>query len=447
MRGVYSVSQLTAFISGLFDAEPVFQRISVEGEISNCRYTGPGHIYFSLKDDGAQLPCVMFRGKRAAGLRFQMKDGDRVVVTGAVGVYQKSGRYQMYADRIELQGAGELYARYLALKARLQSEGLFDPAHRKPIPPHVKVLGVVTSATGAAVQDIRRNALARNPWVQIYLYPAIVQGKEAAPSIIRGIQILDAVGCDCIIVGRGGGSIEDLWAFNEESVARAIYDCATPVISAAGHETDHTIADEVADLRVATPTEAAVRAVEDIRETFRTMDGYRDRLTGSMTEKIAEARQHLSHAEKSMRYLSPASQIREKRQRTADLETRMQYALRQKLDLAERRMSDCESRMTAGLRESAERSEEHWAELKKQLPVLMQHIFERDAHRFEVLVSRIDGLSPLKKLSQGYAYVSNAEGGNIRSVHQTEPGDRLSIEVTDGRIFADVLRTEERKRG
>lgn len=447
MRSVYSVSRLTAFISGLFDAEPALQRVSVEGEVSNCKYTSPGHIYFSLKDDGAQLPCVMFRGKRAAGLRFRMKDGDRVVVTGAVGVYQKSGRYQMYADRVELQGAGELYARYLALKAKLEKEGLFDQSHKKPIPPHVKVLGVVTSATGAAVQDIRRNALARNPYVQIYLYPAVVQGNEAAPSIVRGIQILDAIGCDCIIIGRGGGSIEDLWAFNEESVARAVYACETPVISAAGHETDHTIADEVADLRVATPTEAAVRAVEDIRETFRTIDGYQDRLTGDMKEKLTVARQHLDHAEKSMRYLSPGRQLREKQQRMADLENRFHYAMRQQLDLAERQMTNYERRMTAGAQAAETRAEERQSNLRKRLPQLMQHIFERDAHRFEILASRIDGLSPVKKLAQGYAYVSNADGRNIRSVHQTAQGERLSIEVSDGRIQADVVSTEERKAG
>ena len=262
MKTVYSVGQVNRYVKNMFIQDYVLRKVYVKGEVSNCKYHTSGHIYFSLKDETGVLSCVMFAGQRR-GLAFRMKDGDRVVVGGTVDVYERDGRYQMYAKEITLEGAGALYERFLALKAELEEMGMFAPEYKQPIPRFIRRLGVVTAPTGAAVQDIRNISLRRNPYLQIILYPALVQGDGAADSIVKGIRMLDEAGVDTIIVGRGGGSIEDLWAFNEESVARAIFACRTPVISAVGHETDVTIADYVADLRAPTPSAAAELAVFD----------------------------------------------------------------------------------------------------------------------------------------------------------------------------------------
>ncbi|MEE8836274.1 MAG: exodeoxyribonuclease VII large subunit [Eubacteriales bacterium] len=441
-RHIYRVSQVNAFIRSLFLQEPALRRISVEGEVSNCKYHHSGHIYFSLKDEDSQIACVMFYQKRMAGLKFRMKDGDRVVVTGPVEVYQKNGSYQLYADRIEPVGAGVLYERYLALKQKLEQEGLFAQEHKKPIPEHVRYLGIVTSPTGAAVQDIRRNALKRNPYVQLYLYPAQVQGDRAAASIARGIAVLDQIGCDCIIVGRGGGSMEDLWAFNEEPVVRAIYGCETPVISAAGHETDTTLADFAADLRVATPTEAAVRAVEDIHETFRRLREAEYRLTNGMERNLRDAKERLARSEKSFRYLSPEARLREKRQRLEDLEIRLTNGMRHRTERADIHMEETEAALKRGMAQSLEQSKRRWNGLRDRIPRGMQRIADERKHRFEILARQLDGLSPVKKLAQGYAYMTDEKGRNIRSVRQVAAGDRLAVQVADGTIRTEVIGTE-----
>ena len=256
-KNVYSVSEVNTYIERMFKDDFMLGNLSLSGEVSNCKYNHTGHIYFTLKDDGAAISCVMFAGKRAKGLKFQMKDGDQIVVTGYVGVYKPYGTYQVYANEIELAGVGDLFAKFEALKAELEETGMFDAMYKKPLPTHAMKIGVVTAPTGAAVHDIIRVSKSRNPYVQIVLYPAQVQGEAAAPSIVAGIQCLDEMGLDVIIVGRGGGSIEDLWAFNEEIVAKAIFHATTPIISAVGHETDFTIADFVADRRAATPSQAA----------------------------------------------------------------------------------------------------------------------------------------------------------------------------------------------
>ena len=265
MKHVYTVAQVNTYIKNMFTQDFMLNRIYIKGEVSNCKYHSSGHIYFSLKDEGGAMACVMFAGDRK-GLAFPMQDGQSVIVLGRVGVYERSGSYQLYAKEIIRDGAGRLYEAYEKLKEELEEMGMFAPQYKQPIPFYAKRVGVVTAPTGAAVQDIRNIALRRNPYVQLILYPAQVQGEGAADSIVRGIEALDALGLDVLIVGRGGGSIEDLWAFNEEKVARAIFDCSTPVISAVGHETDTTIADYVADLRAPTPSAAAELAVADIRD-------------------------------------------------------------------------------------------------------------------------------------------------------------------------------------
>ena len=234
MNNIYSVGQVNTYIKNMFTQDFMLSRISVKGEVSNCKYHTSGHIYFSLKDETGTINCVMFAGQRR-GLAFAMKNGDKVVVQGSVSVYERDGRYQLYAREISLEGAGLLYEKYLALKQELEEMGMFAPEYKQPIPRFIKILGVVTAPTGAAIQDIRNISYRRNPYLQIVLYPALVQGDGAVRSIVRGIQMLDAYGVDVMIVGRGGGSIEDLWAFNEEEVARAIFNCETPIISAVGH--------------------------------------------------------------------------------------------------------------------------------------------------------------------------------------------------------------------
>ena len=247
-RNVYTVAQVNSYIKNMFTQDYMLQSISVKGEVSNCKYHTSGHIYFTLKDRSGTIACVMFAGSRS-GLAFRMSEGMQVVVTGRIDVYERDGKYQLYAQKITRQGIGDLYARFEQLKRELEEEGMFAAQYKRPIPKYIRTLGVVTAQTGAAVRDIINIAGRRNPYVQIILYPAIVQGEAAVQSIINGIHALEDAGVDVIIAGRGGGSIEDLWAFNEEAVARAVFECSVPVISAVGHETDTTIIDFVADLR------------------------------------------------------------------------------------------------------------------------------------------------------------------------------------------------------
>lgn len=401
MKTIYSVGQVNRYVKNMFVQDFLLQKIYVKGEVSNCKYHTSGHIYFSLKDETGVLSCVMFAGHRR-GLSFRMKDGDRVVAGGTVDVYERDGRYQLYAKEITLEGAGALYERFLQLKAELEDMGMFAQEYKQPIPRFIRKLGVVTAPTGAAVQDIRNISLRRNPYLQMILYPALVQGEGAADSISRGIRMLDEVGVDVIIVGRGGGSIEDLWAFNEEKVARAIFECRTPVISAVGHETDFTIADFVADLRAPTPSAAAELAVDDYRSLVESVRAYGERLNRSMRGRVELMRSRLEQYQVKLQYLSPENRLRENCQRLADMDDRIREAF-------DRRMQ--ESR-----------------------------------HRLSIYLERFSGLSPLKKLNQGYSHVADEEGKTVTSVTQVRPGDRLTISVTDGSMEAvvDRLRKEER---
>lgn len=393
MKTVYSVGQVNRYVKNMFIQDYVLRKVYVKGEVSNCKYHTSGHIYFSLKDETGVLSCVMFAGQRR-GLAFRMKDGDRVVVGGAVDVYERDGRYQMYAKEITLEGAGALYERFLALKAELEEMGMFAPEYKQPIPRFIRRLGVVTAPTGAAVQDIRNISLRRNPYLQIILYPALVQGDGAADSIVKGIRMLDEAGVDTIIVGRGGGSIEDLWAFNEEKVARAIFECRTPIISAVGHEVDFTIADFVADLRAPTPSVAAELAVDDMAQVMYTLSSYQERFQRDMREKIEFQRVRLGQYQMRLKYLSPESRLRDRRQALVDFEDTLRRAMDNKL--------------------------------------------QQYRHRLGIYLERYQGLSPLAKLNQGYSFVADTDGRGITSVSQVKPGDRVEISVTDGVIQAEV---------
>lgn len=393
MKNIFSVGQINRYVKNMFTQDFILQKIYVKGEVSNCKYHTSGHIYFSLKDETGVLSCVMFAGHRR-GLAFRMKDGDRVVVGGAVDVYERDGRYQLYAKEISLEGAGALYERFLALKTELEEMGMFAQEYKQPIPAFIHRLGVVTAPTGAAVQDIRNISLRRDPYLQIILYPALVQGEGAADSIVRGIHMLDQAEVDVIIVGRGGGSIEDLWAFNEEKVARAIFECRTPIISAVGHETDFTIADFVADLRAPTPSAAAELAVADFRQILQNIAGLRDRMQKAMQRRAELGRAQLMQYQMRFQYLNPEAKLRDNRQRLADLDELLRRAMKNRI--AEER------------------------------------------HMLGIYLERYRGLSPLYKLNQGYSFVSDREGNGIISTKQVYSGDLLEISVTDGVIEAEV---------
>ena len=338
MKNVYSVGQVNTYIKNMFAQDFMMQRISVKGEVSNCKYHSSGHIYFTLKDTAGTINAIMFAGNRR-GLSFQMKEGDKVIVTGSVEVYERDGKYQLYAREIELDGAGNLYLKFEALKKELEEMGMFAPEYKKRIPTYIRRLGIVTAPTGAAVQDIRNISARRNPYVQLILYPALVQGEGAVSSIINGIRALDALGVDVIIVGRGGGSIEDLWAFNEEEVARAIFECRTPVISAVGHETDFTISDFVADLRAPTPSAAAELAYFDCRSFLDAMQGYQERIERAIWNRIDVNRAKVERYQTRLQYLNPESRLRDQQQYAADMQERISSAMEQKIKDKRHRLS------------------------------------------------------------------------------------------------------------
>lgn len=400
-KNIYPVGQVNKYIKNMFAQDFMLHLISIKGEVSNCKYHTSGHIYFTLKDKAGAMSAVMFAGN-AKNMTFRMKDGDQVVVTGSVEVYEKMGTYQIYARQIELDGEGNLYLRFEQLKKELEEMGMFAAEYKRPIPKYAGKIGVVTAKTGAAIQDIRNISGRRNPYVQLILYPALVQGEGAAQSIVNGIHALDRMGLDIIIIGRGGGSIEDLWAFNEEIVARAIFECNTPVISAVGHETDWTIADFVSDRRAPTPSAAAELAVFDYRQMTDQLSNIKKRMDSNLSGKIEFYRERLSHIKTRVSYLSPANRLNENRKRLADLEER--------------------------------------------LLLLMQQQIKDKRQKLIMLSTRLDADSPVKKLSQGYAYVSKEDGRNIHSAADITCGDNIDIYLIDGRAKAVISEVDLNER-
>ena len=384
MRNVYTVKQVNSYIKNMFTQDFMLNRIYVKGEVSNCKYHTSGHIYFSLKDESGTIACVMFAGSRA-GLSFRMKEGQQVIVLGSISVYERDGKYQLYAREIVPDGAGLLYEKFEALKKELAEMGMFAPEYKQPIPKYVRTVGIVTAPTGAAVRDIINIAGRRNPYVQLILYPALVQGEGAAESIVKGIHALEAKQVDVIIVGRGGGSIEDLWAFNEEAVARAVFDCTVPVISAVGHETDTTITDYVADLRAPTPSAAAELAVYEYREVKETMLNCAQRMRRAVLIRADAQRARLKQMELRLKFAHPRQKLNEKRQYCVELEDRLR-------NLMDRRL-----------------------------------IAEK--HRLALSAEKMKGLSPLEKLNQGFSFVQDENGRK----------ERLTVYVTDGKIETEVI--------
>lgn len=398
-RNVYTVKQVNSYIKNMFTQDFMLNRIYVKGEVSNCKYHTSGHIYFSLKDESGTIACVMFAGQRV-GLSFHMREGQQIIVLGSVNVYERTGSYQLYAQEIRLDGEGTLYEKYQMLKQELEEMGMFAPEYKKAIPRYAKRIGVVTAPTGAAVRDIMNISARRNPYVQLLLYPAQVQGEGAKESIVRGIRMLETKNVDVIIVGRGGGSIEDLWAFNDECVARAIFDCQVPVISAVGHETDVTIADYVADLRAPTPSAAAELAVWDYRQLQGYLDEGRLRMNRSMTGTIRINRLRLKELDVRLSYLHPRHKLQDQQQRLIELE--------------------------------------------EELRTLMRDRVKEARHRLAIQIEKLNGLSPVRKLNQGFAYVEEADGGVVKSIRQVEKGDELTVYVTDGLIRTSVKAVQKK---
>ncbi len=398
MHNVYSVGQVNSYIKNMFTQDYALNKIYIKGEVSNCKYHSTGHIYFTLKDDTGTLACVMFAGQRS-GLAFQMREGQRVIALGSVNVYERDGKYQLYAKEIILDGAGLLYQKFEDLKKELEEMGMFAREYKQPIPRFVRTLGIVTAPTGAAIRDIMNISLRRNPYIQLILYPALVQGEGAANSIVKGIQVLDKAGVDTIIIGRGGGSIEDLWAFNEESVARAIFECNTPIIAAVGHETDVTIADFVADLRAPTPSAAAELAVFEYDALIDQMMYYKRNFDVSFKGKLSVYKNKIEKIKLKLDLLSPSNQIREKRQLTMDMENRLRLA--------------------------------------------MNNQIKSKRYELKIYMEKMNGLSPINKLNQGYAYVADNNGNTVNDISKVNQGDHLKINIANGVILAEVTETIE----
>lgn len=392
-RNVYTVGQVNSYIKNMFTQDFMLNRIYIKGEVSNCKYHTSGHIYFTLKDETGTIACVMFAGQRA-GLNFHMEEGQKVIVLGSVSVYERDGKYQVYVREALLDGEGDLYRRFQQLKEELEEMGMFAEEYKQPVPKYVKKVGIVTAPTGAAVRDIMNVAHRRNPYVQLILYPALVQGEGAAQSVARGIQMLDQYGVDVIIAGRGGGSIEDLWAFNEEIVARAIFECSTPIISAVGHETDFTIADFVADMRAPTPSAAAELAVYEVKELYRRLDECKALLDDRMEYGLMARREQLKQLQLKLQLASPGHQLRQKQQYLTELEDKLRLRMEQKLEKAK--------------------------------------------HRLELHLHKMEGLSPLGKLKQGYAFATDNRGRALVDANRVQEGDRVSIHMVNGCIEAAV---------
>lgn len=401
MRNVYSVKQVNAYIKNMFNQDFMLNRIYVKGEVSNCKYHTSGHIYFTLKDESGTIACIMFAGQRA-GLTFRMQEGQQVIVLGTITTYERDGKYQLYAKEIILDGAGLLYERFEALKKELEEMGMFAPEYKQPIPRYPKKIGIVTAPTGAAIRDIMNVAGRRNPYVQLILYPALVQGEGAKESIIEGIRMLEEKQVDVMIVGRGGGSIEDLWAFNEEEVARAVFECHVPIISAVGHETDTTIIDYVADLRAPTPSAAAELAVFEYRLLKEELEEAEHRLKKNLYGNLEQQRARIAAYQMRMRYLHPGMKLLQQKQRVTEIEEALRRRMKERV---------LEAR-----------------------------------HELSIRIEKMKGLSPLQKLNHGFSYVTTPNEKALTSMEQVQAGDVVTIYVADGKIKAEVQETIREER-
>ncbi len=425
-KEIYTVGQINNKIKNLIEGDKEFNNVCIKGEISNLKYHSSGHIYFSLKDSSGVIRAVMFKSSRLNGLKFQMSDGDQVLVTGRIGVYEPAGAYQLYASKITRDGIGLLYQRFEQLKVELKEMGLFDDMYKKPLPRFALNIGVVTSPTGAAIQDIKNVIGRRNPYASIYLYPAQVQGEGAMYDIISGINYLDQMNLDVIIVGRGGGSIEDLWCFNEKEVAQAIFNCNTPIISGVGHEIDFTIADFVADKRAATPSAAAEIATFLYDDYLSQVEIYKSTLKNIIENKITEKRNKADNLEQIIKQFSPLNNLKTKEEKVNSLKVSLENIMNSKLD---------------GEKKKLDNRRLYLDSISDTMKNLMSAKLDNCKHKFEMYSQQLESLSPLKKISGGYAFVTDDNGKNIVSVDNVSSGDDINIVVNDGKIIAKVENT------
>lgn len=396
---ILTITQINEYLKGMMDRDPLLSGIAVKGEISNYKVYPSGHHYFTLKDEGGALKAVMFRGN-SMRLRFKPENGMKVIAIGSISVYPRDGAYQLYCTNLTMDGIGDLYAAFEQLKAKLAQQGLFDPAHKKSIPQYPKTIGIITSSAGAAIHDMLRILRKRYPLTKVLLLPVRVQGEEAPGEIAVAIRYANKYElADVLIVGRGGGSIEDLWAFNDERVAVAIYNSKIPVISAVGHEPDVTISDFVADLRAATPSNAAELAVPDQDSLRQLLDSMAETMTAAMSRRLKNERNHLNLLSQSGALQRPDA-----------------YIIKQ------------HERLTG---------------LRNNLISAQSAVLNRYRQRFLAGTAKLDAMSPLKVLTRGYSMVQTAEGEVVRSVKQTERGKRVSIQLSDGLIGATVVDIKE----
>lgn len=388
MKHIFSVTQINSYIHRIFESDYALKKIYLKGEVSNCKYHSSGHIYFTLKDEKSTLRCVMFSSDRFKGLAFHLEDGQLIEACGNISVYEQAGTYQLYVRKIELAGAGELYVRYEKLKQELAEKGYFDFERKKPLPAYPEKIGIVTALTGAAIEDIRSIARRRNQTVQLYLYPAKVQGEGASAEIARGIRYFDKAGVDIIIIGRGGGSIEDLWAFNEMPVADAIYEADTPIISGTGHEVDMTIADYCADVRAATPSAACELAIPDMQSVFTKLSNYREALDMQVEQRCAQLRQQMILLQRQLEAGRPDRKLLKYKLLYERLENRLSQAIKEKY-----------------------RSR--------------QQMFSR-------YVDQLSGLAPTNRLKGGYAFAQTKNGRPVASIEQLEKEVPFSLTFSDG---------------
>ncbi|MCR4807626.1 MAG: exodeoxyribonuclease VII large subunit [Lachnospiraceae bacterium] len=400
MKNVYSVGQVNSYIKNMFAQDFMLRSVYVKGEISNVKYHSSGHIYFTMKDKSGTLACVMFAGYRK-GLKFTLKEGMQVISLGSIEVYERDGKYQLYAREIVPDGEGALYERFEQLKKELEEMGMFAQEYKKPIPLYPQTIGVVTAPTGAAIRDIINISTRRNPHVRIILYPAKVQGEGAAASVSEGIRALEAAGVDVMIVGRGGGSIEDLWAFNEEETARAIFDCSVPIISAVGHETDTTIADFVADLRAPTPSAAAELAVYEYEAVTDRIEVLREDLARALTSVVKVKRDELTMRRLKLTNLSPGHKLNEQKMCLANSQDKLREA--------------------------------------------MIRILKNKRHLLDIKAERLEAVSPLKRLSGGYAFVEDKDGRPLTSAGKIREGDDITLYLKDGRARANITELIENR--
>ncbi len=395
MNHIFSVSHLNSYIHRIFESDYALRKIYIKGEVSNCKYHSSGHIYFSLKDERSTIRCVLFLRDRARGLDFRMENGQMVIVGGNVSVYERDGSYQLYAKEISLAGAGLLYQKFEQLKQTLAEEGYFDFEIKKELPAFPEKIGIVTALTGAAIEDIKSVAARRNPYVQLYLYPAKVQGEGAAMSIADGIRYFDRFGVDVIIIGRGGGSAEDLWAFNERCVADAIYQAKTPIISGTGHEVDMTIADYCADLRAPTPSAACELAIPDVFAILQQLDHYQDSLEFAVSQRMASFRNQLETYRRLLESNHPKAKIEEQSRQLSYFEEKLSLLISQKLSAM--------------------------------------------SHKVDFYGERLTSLSPSMRLRGGYVFAQKEDDTPISSLTQIEKGEKFTLIFKDGSAKVQAL--------